>query len=95
MVEKHTVQGCCPLDCPDTCAWQAHVEDGKVARVKGDQAHPFTRGVLCAKVNDYPARTYSSDRLKHPLRRTGAKGDGQFERITWDEAVDTIAGRFD
>ncbi len=95
MVEKQTVQGCCPLDCPDTCAWQAHVEDGKVVSVQGDQAHPFTRGVLCAKVNDYPARTYSPNRLMHPLRRTGAKGDGQFERITWDEAVDTIAGHFD
>ncbi len=95
MVEKHIVQGCCPLDCPDTCAWQAHVEDGKVVRVEGDKAHPFTRGVLCAKVNDYPARTYSPDRLLHPLRRTGAKGDGQFERISWQEAVDTIAARFD
>jgi len=95
MLEKSTVQGCCPLDCPDTCAWQAHVEDGKVVRVEGDKAHPFTRGVLCAKVNDYQARTYSPERLLHPLRRTGAKGSGEFERISWEEAVDTIATRFD
>ena len=95
MVEKSTVQGCCPLDCPDTCAWQAHVEDGKVVRVEGDKAHPFTRGVLCAKVNDYPARTYAPERLLHPLRRVGAKGEGKFEPISWEEAVDTIAGRFD
>ena len=70
MVEKRTVQGTCPLDCPDTCAWQAHVEDGRVVRVVGDKAHPFTRGVLCAKVNDYQTRTYSPERLLHPLRRT-------------------------
>jgi anaerobic selenocysteine-containing dehydrogenase len=95
MANKQMIKGCCPLDCPDTCAWIAHVEDGKVVRVVGDKDHPFTRGVLCAKVNDYPARTYSPDRLLHPLRRTGAKGDGKFERISWEEAIDTIAGRFD
>ena len=95
MAEKQIVQGVCPLDCPDTCAWQAHVEDGKVVRVEGDKAHPFTRGVLCAKVNDYPTRTYSPERVLHPLRRTGAKGSGEFERISWEEAVDTIAERFD
>lgn len=95
MTDTQTVKGCCPLDCPDTCAWIAHVEDGKVVRVTGDKDHPFTRGVLCAKVNDYPARTYSPDRLLHPLRRAGPKGSGQFERISWEEAVDTIAERFD
>jgi anaerobic selenocysteine-containing dehydrogenase len=95
MVEKRTVQGCCPLDCPDNCAWLAHVEDGKVVRVEGDKAHPFTRGVLCAKVNDYQARTYSPERLLHPLRRSGAKGEGEFERISWDAAIDTIAERFE
>ncbi|MBT5038959.1 MAG: molybdopterin-dependent oxidoreductase [Rhodospirillaceae bacterium] len=95
MADKQTIKGCCPLDCPDTCAWIAHVEDGKVVRVTGDKDHPFTRGVLCAKVNDYPARTYSPDRLLYPLRRAGKKGSGQFERISWEEAVDTIAARFD
>lgn len=95
MTEKTTIKGCCPLDCPDTCAWLARVEDGKVVGVEGDKEHPFTRGVLCAKVNDYPARTYAPERLLHPLRRTGAKGDGKFERISWEEAVDTIATRFD
>jgi len=94
MAETRTVQGTCPLDCPDTCAWQAVVEDGKVVCVEGDKAHPFTRGVLCAKVNDYQTRTYSPERLLHPLRRTGAKGAGEFERISWEQAVDTIAERF-
>ena len=56
------VKGCCPLDCQDTCAWIAHVADGRVVRVEGAQNHPFTRGVLCAKVNDYEQRTYADDR---------------------------------
>lgn len=94
MIEKREVKGCCPLDCQDTCAWVAHVEDDKVVRVEGAKDHPFTRGMLCAKVNDYQARTYAPDRLLHPLRRTGPKGSGEFEAISWDEALDTIATRF-
>ena len=88
------VKGCCPLDCQDSCAWVAGVVDGRVTRVTGAKDHPFTRGVLCAKVNDYEARTYAPDRLLHPLRRTGPKGEGSFERISWDEALDLIATRF-
>lgn len=88
------VKGCCPLDCQDACSWAAHVEDGVVTKVVGDKDHPFTRGVLCAKVYDYQARTYSPDRLLHPMRRSGARGSGAFERITWDAAIDEIARRF-
>ncbi len=88
------VKGCCPLDCQDTCSWVAHVEDGRVTKVEGTKDHPFTRGTLCAKVNDYQARTYAADRLLYPMRRTGAKGSGELERISWDEALDTIADRF-
>lgn len=88
------VKGCCPLDCQDGCAWVAEVEDGRVTRVVGAADHPFTRGVLCAKVNDYPQKTYAPDRLLHPLRRTGAKGEGAFARISWNQALDEIAGRF-
>lgn len=88
------VKGCCPLDCQDGCSWVAQVEDGRVHKVVGSKAHPFTRGVLCAKVNDYQAKTYAEDRLLHPLRRTGRKGRGQFQRISWDEAVGEIADRF-
>lgn len=94
MSATQTIKGCCPLDCPDTCAWVAQVEDGRVTRVEGAKDHPFTRGVLCAKVNDYPNRTYAPDRLLHPLRRVGTKGEGTFERISWDVAIDTIATRF-
>jgi anaerobic selenocysteine-containing dehydrogenase len=72
----------------------AHVEDGRVVRVEGAREHPFTRGVLCAKINDYEKRTYAPDRLLFPLRRTGTKGAGEFERISWDAALDIVAGRF-
>lgn len=89
------VKGCCPLDCQDGCSWVAHVEDGAVTKVLGAKDHPFTRGVLCAKVNDYQARTYAPNRLLHPLRRAGAKGSGAFERISWDDAIGEIATRFE
>ena len=92
--ERRSVKGCCPLDCQDTCAWVATVEDGRVTGVRGARDHPFTRGVLCAKVNDYPARTYAVDRLLHPLRRIGAKGSGHFEPVTWEGAIEAIANRF-
>ena len=86
MADTLRVKGCCPLDCPDTCSWLAHVADGKVVRIEGARDHPFTRGVLCAKVRDFEQRTYSPDRLLHPLRRTGPKGSGVLESIGWDEA---------
>jgi anaerobic selenocysteine-containing dehydrogenase len=88
------VRGACPHDCPDTCAMLVTVEGGRATKVRGDPEHPFTRGGLCVKVNDYTTHAYSPDRVLHPLRRVGAKGQGSFERITWDEALDEIAGRF-
>ncbi len=94
MSETREVKGCCPLDCQDTCSWVATVEAGVVTRVRGAREHPFTRGVLCTKVNDYQARTYSPDRVLYPLRRTGPKGAGEFERISWDNALGIIAERY-
>src|SRR5258705_3291628 len=88
------VRGACPHDCPDTCALLTTVENGRAIKVEGDPDHPTTRGVLCTKVARYLERTYSEKRLLHPLRRVGAKGEGRFERIGWDEALDTIASRF-
>ena len=83
MSATRQVRGCCPLDCQDTCAWIADVEDGRVVRVRGDREHPFTRGFLCQKVNNYlDDRVYHPDRLLTPLRRSGAKGSGDFEPIT-------------
>jgi anaerobic selenocysteine-containing dehydrogenase len=70
------------------------VADGRAIKVEGDPGHPTTRGVLCTKVARYLERTYSDKRLLHPLRRVGVKGEGRFERIGWDEALDTIASRF-
>ena len=87
------VNGACPHDCPDTCAWQVTVEDGRAVALRGDPTHPFTRGTLCAKVNHFIERAQSPERLLHPLRRTGPKGSGQFERVSWDEALDQIASR--
>jgi len=87
------VRGACPHDCPDTCAMLVTIKDGRAIRVAGDPDHPFTRGFLCAKVNRYVERTYHSGRLTHPLRRIGRKGEGRFERITWNDALDEIAAR--
>ena len=89
-----TVRAACPHDCPDTCALLVTVEDGRATKVQGDPDHPTTAGSLCAKVAHYAERVYSPDRLLHPMKRVGAKGAGRFERISWDEAISTIAVRF-
>ena len=91
---KTIVRGACPHDCPDTCAMLVTVQDGRATEVRGDPEHPFTRGALCVKVNDYVERVYSPDRVLHPLRRVGPKGSGKFERIGWDAALDEIATRY-
>ena len=82
------VRGFCPLDCPDTCSWQIEVDDtGRAVSLRADRDHPFTAGALCGKVNRYLDAVYSPDRLLHPLRRVGRKGEGRFEQITWEEAL--------
>jgi anaerobic selenocysteine-containing dehydrogenase len=86
-----TVRGACPLDCPDTCTWLVTVEDGRAVDLRGDRDHPFTRGALCGKVDHYLDAVHDPNRLLYPLRRTGAKGEGKFERISWDEALDLVA----
>lgn len=86
--------GGCPHDCPDTCAMLFEVEDGKLTGVKGNPDHPMTRGGLCVKLKDYEKRHYHPDRLLYPMKRTGAKGSGQFVRISWDEALETIVERW-
>ncbi len=80
----------CALNCPDICAYRVHVEDGRVVRVEGDPNHPYTLGRCCPKGYAHVLRTYSPDRLRHPLRR---QPDGQFERVSWDEALDEIADK--
>jgi anaerobic selenocysteine-containing dehydrogenase len=91
--DDRVVRGACALDCPDTCAWVVTVKDGQPIDLRGDPDHPFTRGSLCNKVEDYLAYARSPDRLRHPLRRVGPKGSGLFTRISWEEALDRIAGR--
>ena len=88
---SHVVRGACPHDCPDTCALRITVEDGRVTRVAGDPDHPPTHGALCTKVSRYPERTYSPERVLTPLKRVGRKGEGRFEPVGWDEALDAIA----
>jgi anaerobic selenocysteine-containing dehydrogenase len=88
------VRGACPQDCPDTCAFLYHVEDGKLVEVTGDPDHPMTRGGLCVKLKNFAEHHYNPDRLLYPMKRTGPKGSGKFERISWDEALTTIASRW-
>src|SRR5881409_2132385 len=90
---RTVVKAACPHDCPDTCAMLVTVEDGRAVKVAGDPEHPFTNGFLCAKVNRYVERTYHRDRLLYPMRRVGLKGRGQFERISWDDAIEEVATR--
>ncbi len=87
------VRGACPHDCPDTCALLTTVENGRAVRVQGNPEHPLTDGVLCTKVSRYTERTYHPERVLTPLRRIGPKGSGQFEPVSWDEALSEIAGR--
>ncbi|MCX6622647.1 MAG: molybdopterin-dependent oxidoreductase, partial [Acidobacteria bacterium] len=77
----------------DTCSLLVTIQDGRATRLRGDPNHAVTQGFLCAKVARYLEKEYHPDRLLYPLRRIGAKGDGRFERITWDQALDTIATR--
>jgi anaerobic selenocysteine-containing dehydrogenase len=88
-----TIHSVCALDCPDACAMLVQVENGRATKLRGDPDHPVTRGFLCGKVARYLDREYSPERLLYPQKRVGAKGSGQFERISWDEALDTIATR--
>ena len=92
--QYRTVRGACPHDCPDTCAMIVTVENGRAIKVGGAVDHPTTDGFLCTKVNRYLERTYSPERILHPMKRVGRKGEGRFARITWDEALETIATRF-
>ena len=85
--------GTCHHDCPDSCGWVATVEDGVAVKLRGNPEHPYSRGELCPKVNRFLDRVYSPDRLLQPLIRTGTKGEGAFERASWDDALGLVAER--
>ena len=88
METRHSV---CALDCPDTCSLLVNVEKGAATKLRGNPGHAVTRGFLCGKVAQYLEREYSPDRLLYPQKRVGKKGEGRFERIDWDQALETIA----
>jgi anaerobic selenocysteine-containing dehydrogenase len=90
-VERPSV---CPLDCPDTCSLTVRVSGDQVIAVQGSKANPITHGAICAKVaKQYPEFVHGPNRLRYPMRRIGAKGDGRFERISWDRALDIVHER--
>ena len=86
-----TFASVCTLDCPDTCSLTATVQDGKLIRVKGSKANPYTDGVICNKVSKYyPDYVHGSQRLTRPMRRVGPRGSGEFEAVSWEAAIDII-----
>src|SRR5688572_28793199 len=90
---EHNVATVCPLDCPDSCSLEVTVQDGRVTAIDGSHVNPITDGYICAKVRRFPERLYGADRLLYPAVRTGGKGFASFKRVTWEEALGTIAER--
>ncbi|TAN66846.1 MAG: molybdopterin oxidoreductase family protein, partial [Magnetospirillum sp.] len=93
-VTVETAPSVCPHDCPSACGLVVErPAPDRIGRVRG-AAMPYVEGVICAKVARYAERVHHPDRVLHPLRRIGPKGEGRFAAITWDEALDEIAERF-
>src|SRR5262249_53671685 len=91
---QRTIRAACPHDCPGTCSMIVTVAKDRVVSVRGNPDHPFTRGGLCVKVNNYQERVYSPDRVLYPLRRKGRKGGGAFTRVSWSQALEEIHARW-
>ena len=89
------VETACPLDCPDACSLSVTVQRGKVLKIDGSHKNPVTEGYICAKVRKFGERVYGPDRLLHPAIRTGRKGEGQFKRVSWNEAMERVVDRFE
>jgi anaerobic selenocysteine-containing dehydrogenase len=87
---RSTVETACPLDCPDSCTLEVTVENGRIVEIDGGHQNPSTRDYICGKVRRFAERVYGDDRLLYPGIRKGAKGDGTFSRVSWDEALDHI-----
>ena len=93
MTDDRIVRSACQA-CHCECGVFVHVKDGKVVKIEGDPEHPMNEGAMCVKGLAYTQLLYHPDRLKYPLKRAGAKGEGKWQRISWDEALDTIANKF-
>src|SRR5690349_13946018 len=92
-VRDGTAITACPLDCPDMCTLEVRVESGRLVSVDAAPGNPLTDGFICQKVKHHARRVYAPERVLTPLARTGRKGDGEFEPISWDEALDRFASR--
>ena len=92
-MESKTFNTVCPKDCFGSCALKVKVENGKIIGVYGNKDHPVTKGMICVKGKNYTKMVYSKERLLYPLKRVGTRGDGEFRRIPWEEAIDTIHTR--
>lgn len=93
--DTKVVRGACPQDCPDTCAFLYHVQEGRLVEVTGDPEHPMTQGRLCVKLKDFAEHHYHPERVLYPMKRVGPKGSGHFERISWDDALAEIKKNWD
>ncbi|MGE3983636.1 MAG: molybdopterin-dependent oxidoreductase, partial [Dehalococcoidia bacterium] len=98
MSEDHAVghqvlKSACSLDCPDACSLEVHVEQGRVVSIDGDYRNPLTQGFICSKVRRLPQALYGDDRVLYPAVRVGEKGEGRFERVSWDVALDLVKDR--
>ncbi len=87
------LQSACPLDCPDSCSLDVTVADGRVRKIEGSQTNPLTAGFICSKVRSFHEHVYGQDRLLYPGLRSGPRGQGEFRRVSWDEAFDKLAER--
>jgi len=84
----------CTMDCPDTCSLEVTVQDGLVTEIRPSDKNPITGGFICSKVSNFTKRLYSKERILHPMKRVGPKGEGQFVEISWPEAAELICTKF-
>jgi anaerobic selenocysteine-containing dehydrogenase len=92
--QSKTVHGACYHDCPDCCSWTVTAVDGKITQFEASKSNPFTAGKLCNKMDNFPDDvTFHPERVLTPLKRTGKKGKGEFQPVSWEQAIDEIAGR--
>ena len=94
MNQNGVVHAVCSLDCPDQCGLLLHKQDGRIVKVEGDPDHPVTKGNICNKVRNMTHRIYDEKRLTHPMKRVGAKGEGKFAQISWEEAIETVTSKW-